>query len=94
MSYRMKLPTFDNSAVNTRQVRRQRERLSKKKLPGSSVRTRAELMDMPRSVAWSSSKYMPHNGKRETARRQHQAALKAADLTRNTAARWLARHAA
>ena len=58
MTYRMDLPAFDNSAVNTRQVRRQRERLAKKGRNDRSV------LDM----LFSTSKYMPHQGKREMAR--------------------------
>lgn len=73
MSYVMRLPTFDNSGVNTRQVRRQRERLAKKRLPGSAMRTRADLMDaVGNGRAISSSKYRPHNGKREMERRRRQ----------------------
>lgn len=63
MGYRMTFPTFDNSAVDTRQVRRQRERLAKKRLPGSTPRTRTdvpppELM----GYRYSTSAYMPHVG--------------------------------
>lgn len=86
--YAIYLPTYDNSAVDTRQVRRQSERLAAKGrrdlVFDGNVRTRVHV----------SSKYMPHNGKRETARRVEQAALKAADLTRKTADKWLRRHAA
>ncbi len=81
--YRMHFEAFDNSAVNTRQVRRQRERLSAK--------GRSDVA--PPSMAFSSSAYKPHNGKREMARRVEQMRLKAADVTRHSAARWLARHA-
>ena len=90
MAYRMTLPVFDNSAVNTRQVRRHRERLSRKKLPGSSVRTRADVMDASRSYVFSTSRYMPHNGKREMARRVAQQALIASGNTR-ASRRWALR---
>ena len=59
---RMNLKPIDNSAVSTRQVRRQRERLAKK------GRT-----DIGATTAYSSSKYMPHNGQQEMARRVAQA---------------------
>lgn len=79
--YRMTLKDIDNSGVQTRQVRRQLERLAKKRLPGSSLRTRADLMGTA-TIAFSSSKYMPHQGKREMARRLHRAAAIAAGDTR------------
>lgn len=63
MWYRMRVTTFDNSQVNTRQVRRQRERLAKKLLPGSKTKTRTD--EPPASLTgyrFSSSAYMPHVG--------------------------------
>lgn len=63
MAYRMRFQPVDNSQVSTRQVRRQRERLAKKFLPGSTIRTRT---DVPPNylLGWrySSSAYMPHQG--------------------------------
>ncbi len=71
----MRTEIVDNSAVNTRQVLRHRERLAKKRLPGSTLRTRADVMDVVGTGrAFSSSKYMPHNGKQEMARRVRQMA--------------------
>jgi hypothetical protein len=84
MSYRMNLETFDNSAVNTRQVRRQRARLAAKHRTDTTAT----------GSAWTSSKYMPHNGKREMARRVEQAAFKAVGLNRKLAARWPTRRRA
>lgn len=55
MGYMMRLPTFDNSTVETRQVRRQRERLA---LKGRSD-IEPTLLREPR---YSSSKYLPHEG--------------------------------
>lgn len=64
MSYRMHVTTYDNSAVDTRQVRRQRERLA------SKGRREPPFNGEVRSLVWSTSKYMPHNGKREMERRR------------------------
>ena len=65
--YRYPLPAVDNSTVDTRQARRQIERLAKKRLPGSSLRTRADVVTN-RTHAFSASKYVPHVGKKEIAR--------------------------
>lgn len=68
MAYTFKTLAVDNSAVNTRQVRRQRERLAAK--PG--IRGPAKRDDAPPARLmvrrFSSSKYMPHIGAKERAR--------------------------
>lgn len=58
MAYSFKALNIDNSGVNTRQVRRQRERLRQK------GRTDAPPAYMMRR-RFSSSKYMPHVGAKE-----------------------------
>lgn len=67
MPYIMRIEPHDNSGVKTRQVRRQKERLAKKYLPSSSTMTRADL-GVPQRRVFSSSKYMPHIGKKERGR--------------------------
>jgi hypothetical protein len=79
---------FDNSGVETRQVRRQMERLAKKKLPHpvKGATTRADLVVVPPSYRLSRSRYKPHQGAKECARRVEQANRKDMGLTR--AFRW------
>lgn len=61
MAYSFKALNIDNSAVSTRQVRRQRERLA---LNGRTDAPPTYLMRR----RFSSSKYMPHIGAKERAR--------------------------
>ncbi len=68
MTYRMFMPAFDNSDVNTRQVRRQRARLAAK------GRSEPRFDGNVRVAVFGSSRYRPHNGKREMARRVRQLA--------------------
>jgi hypothetical protein len=69
MTYRMDFPTFDNSGVNTRQVRRQRARLAKKLLPRSTTQTRTDTPPARlNGYRFSTSKYRPHIGDKQIAR--------------------------
>ena len=64
MAYSFKTLAIDNSAVNTRQVRRQRERLAAK----GHYRTLDTPPGRLMGRRYSSSKYMPHIGAKERAR--------------------------
>ena len=70
--YRMNVQDFDNSGVNTRQVRRQRERLKAKneRRKALSDRNRYFRGDAvkPKGYRLTRSKYMPHIGAKQRAK--------------------------
>lgn len=70
--YRMNVQNFDNSGVNTRQVRRQRERLEAKNERRKALNDRNRYFRgdaiRPMGYRLTRSKYMPHIGAKQRAK--------------------------